>query len=71
MDSRDRPDHCAQAERCLEFAEEADDSSSKLHWLCQAEAWLLLAEGLTRKTFKGSFEIPFDFPSLRPTATRH
>jgi hypothetical protein len=70
MDFRKRPDYCAQAERCLEFAEETDDSSSKLHWLCQAEAWLLLAEGLTIKSIKGGLGIALDFPSLQ-AATRH
>lgn len=68
MDFRKRPDYRAQAEQCLAFAEEADDRSSKLHWLCLAEGWLLLSERLTRKSIKGNL---FDFPSLPPTATRH
>jgi hypothetical protein len=71
MDFRKRPDYRAQAEQCIEFAEEADDRSAKLHWLCLAEAWLLLSEGFTRKSIKGGLGIPYDFPSLRPTATRH
>ena len=71
MDFRNQTDYRAQAKRCLEFAEGADDRGSKLHWLCLAEGWLLLAEGLTSKTFKGGLGIPFDFPSPRPTATRH
>ena len=71
MDFQNPPDYRTQAERCLECAEEADDRSSKLHWLCLAEGWLLLSEGLTRKTFKGSLGIPFDYPSIQPAATKH
>lgn len=71
MDFRNQPDYRAQAERCLELAEEADDRGSKLHWLCLAEAWLLLSEGLGRSTFHGDLGIPFDFPTHRPPALRH
>jgi hypothetical protein len=71
MDFRNQPYYRAQADRCLELAEEADDRSSKLHWLCLAEAWLLLSEGVSRKTIQGGLGIPFDFPILRSAATRH
>lgn len=71
MDFRKRPDYRAHAEQCLELAEEAEDRSSKLHWLCLAEGWLLLSEGFTGKSIRGGLGIPFDYPILRPTATRH
>ena len=70
MDFRNQTDYRAQAKRCLEFAEGADDRGSKLHWLCLAEGWLLLAEGLTSKTLKNDGSDATWFGSTRDLSSR-
>jgi hypothetical protein len=72
MDFRTPTDYRGQAEKCLELSGHADDQEGKLHWLCFAEAWLLLSEGMSRKTFQGALGTPRDSTFTdTPSPTRH
>ena len=46
MDFPTPPDYHAQAEKCMDWAERANDRQSELHWLSMAQAYLVLAGAL-------------------------
>jgi hypothetical protein len=49
MDFSTPPDYHAQAEKCMEWAERANDRETELHWLSMAQAYLALAEALNKE----------------------
>jgi hypothetical protein len=49
MDFSAPPDYLAQAEKCMEWAERANDRETELHWLSMAQAYFALAEALVKE----------------------
>ena len=49
MDFSTPPDYHAQAEKCMEWAERANDPETELHWLSMTQAYLALAGALEKE----------------------